>query len=127
MSRWPKRLTYVVLIYTLAFGVMPAASFGEDDTIGDDTDDAEAGARFAPERLFSAPGQRQDDWEPSVAADEHGHVYIATTRFDGPNACRDCPDPAIVFDAPAMAGARGAVRAFCALAPALRGRPTRCS
>lgn len=29
MSRWPKRLTYVVLIYTLAFGVMPAASFGE--------------------------------------------------------------------------------------------------
>jgi hypothetical protein len=99
MGRWPKRLTYVVLICTLAFGVMPAASFGEDDTVGDDdTDDAEAHPRFAPERLFSAPGQHQDDWEPSVAADDQGHVYIATTRFDGPNACRDCPDPAIVFE-----------------------------
>lgn len=99
MGRWPKRLTYMVLICTLAFGVMPAASFGEDDTVGDDdTDDTEAHPRFAPEMLFWAPGQRQDDWEPSVAADEHGHVYIATTRFDGPNACRDCPDPAIVFE-----------------------------
>jgi BNR/Asp-box repeat len=99
MGRWPKHLTWVVLICALAFGVMPAASFGEDDTVGDDdTDDAEAHSRFAPERLFSTPGRRQDDWEPSVAADDHGHVYIATTRFDGPNACQDCPDPAIVFE-----------------------------
>ena len=63
MGRLPKRLTYMILICTLAFGVMPAASFGEDDTVGVDTDDAEAHPRFAPERLFSDPGQRQDDWE----------------------------------------------------------------
>ena len=98
MGRWPKRLPYVVLICALAFGVMPGASFGQDGAVGDLDTKANAGHRFASERLFSAPGQRGDDWEPSVAADGSGHVYIATTRFDGPNACRKCPDPAIVYE-----------------------------
>jgi hypothetical protein len=96
MIRWSKRFTYVVLICALAFGLMPAAGFGQDGTV--DITDTRAGTRFAQERLFSAPGQRQDDWEPSVAADDFGHVYVAATRFDGPKACRDCPDPAIVFE-----------------------------
>jgi hypothetical protein len=98
MDRWPKRVPYVVLICALAFGVMPGASFGQDGAVGDLDPKANAGHRFASERLFSAPAQRGDDWEPSVAADGSGHVYIATTRFDGPNACRKCPDPAIVYE-----------------------------
>jgi len=49
---------------------------------------------FTTERPFSKVGH--DDWEPSVAADSAGHVYMATTRYGGPNACKGCPDPAIV-------------------------------
>jgi hypothetical protein len=96
MLGWSKRFTYVVLICALAFGLMPAASFGRDGTV--DETGARAGLRFAQERLFSAPGQRRDYWEPSVAADDSGHVYVAATRFGGPKACGDCPDPAIVLE-----------------------------
>jgi hypothetical protein len=68
MIRWSKRSIYVVLICAFAFGLMPAAGFGQDGAV--DITDTSAGPRFAQERLFSAPGQRQDDWEPSVAADD---------------------------------------------------------
>ncbi len=88
---------FVVLICALALGLMPAASFGQDGA-EDLEPQAKSSLRFAPERLFSAPGPRQDDWEPSVAADDSGHVYIATTRFNGPNACYDCPDAAIILE-----------------------------
>lgn len=50
---------------------------------------------FSTQQPFSKVGH--DDWEPSVAADTAGHVYMATTRYGGPNACRGCPDPAIVL------------------------------
>lgn len=56
---------------------------------------APARARFASESRFSTVGH--DDWEPAVAADSAGHVYIATTRYGGPKACGRCPDPAIVL------------------------------
>ena len=41
------------LICALAFGLMPAAGFGQDGTV--DITDTRAGPRFAQERLFSAP------------------------------------------------------------------------
>ena len=74
MGRWPKRLTCVVLICALDFGVMPAASFGQDGPVEALDTGVKESLRFAPERLFSAPGPRQDDWEPSVAADDSGYV-----------------------------------------------------
>jgi hypothetical protein len=125
MIRWSKRFTYVVLICALAFGLMPAAGFGQDGTV--DITDTRAGTRFAQERLFSASGQRQDDWEPSVAADDFGHVYVAATRFDGPKACRDCPDPAIVFERSGDGGRTWSGHAFCVVVPVSTGRPTPCS
>lgn len=54
-----------------------------------------AGASFTKERKFSA--KQHDDWEPSIAADDAGHVYWATTRYGGRKACRSCPDPAIRY------------------------------
>ena len=38
-----------------------------------------------------------NDWEPAIAADPVGNwVYQATTRYGGPKACQQCPDPAII-------------------------------
>ena len=33
-----------------------------------------------------------------MAADDSGNVYLAVTRYGGPKACSECPDPAIVFE-----------------------------
>jgi len=41
---------------------------------------------------------RYDDWEPAIAADPHApYVYRLVTRYGGPKACKQCPDPAIVL------------------------------
>ena len=40
----------------------------------------------------------QNDWEPAVATDpSSSRVYELTTRYGGPKACQQCPDPAIIF------------------------------
>lgn len=46
------------------------------------------------ETLLS-PGS--NDWEPAIAADSQGHVYIATTRYDAKRACATCPEHFIAF------------------------------
>jgi len=38
-----------------------------------------------------------NDREPAVAADDEGHVVIATTRYDAPPACAECPRPFIAY------------------------------
>jgi hypothetical protein len=111
------------LICALAFGVMPAASFGQDGPVEALDTGVEASLRFAPERLFSAPGPRQDDWEPSVAADDFGHVYIATTRFNGTDACRGyCPDPAIVIERSSDGGRTWSGPRFLCTCPGVDGQ-----
>jgi len=43
---------------------------------------------WAKELPFS---KTQDDWEPAIAADDAGHVYMLTTRYGAQPACTDCP------------------------------------
>ena len=56
-----------------------------------------------PVRIGFASG---DDWEPSIAADDHGHVYALWTHyvgFEGGNtgeidpSCPECPSPHMVI------------------------------
>ena len=83
---------------------------------------APAWARFAPERLFSAPGPARDDWEPSVAAGSGGHVLRATTRYSGPRACPRCPQPAIVLERSSDGGATWSGPRFLCRCPGVDGQ-----
>ncbi len=47
-----------------------------------------------PLRLFYQAG---DDWEPYVAADGTGNVYVTTTHYGGVAGCSDCPRPVIMM------------------------------
>ncbi|MGH2788266.1 MAG: hypothetical protein ACRDJV_10195 [Actinomycetota bacterium] len=71
---------------------------------------ARAGPGFVPETKFS--NLQLDDWEPSIAADDSGHVYWATTRYGGRKACKGCPDPAIVYRVSSDAGATWSERRY---------------
>jgi hypothetical protein len=64
-----------------------------------------------------------DDWEPAVATSpSSAHVYVAVTRYGGPRACRNCPDPAIVVRASSNGGANfGPARYVCAC-PRVKGQ-----
>jgi hypothetical protein len=49
---------------------------------------------FEPERLWGP----YNDWEPAIAIDPGtGIVYQLTTRYDGPEPCRRCAGPYIIF------------------------------
>lgn len=75
-------------------------------------------ARAAPpgwqsEQLWSTT---QNDWEPAIAVDpSSNYVYQETTRYGGPKACQQCPDPAIIVRASADGGTTwGPDRFICA-------------
>jgi hypothetical protein len=57
-----------------------------------------------------------NDWEPAIAADPVGNwVYQATTRYGGPKACQQCPDPAIIVRSSSDGGVTwGPDRFICA-------------
>jgi len=39
-----------------------------------------------------------NDWEPAIAIDRTtGYVYQLTTRYDGPELCKRCAGPYIIF------------------------------
>jgi hypothetical protein len=80
-----------------------------------------ASADFTRERPFSKR-VAHDDWEPSVAADDLGHVYIATTRYGGGKACKSCPRPAIVFKRSSDGGATWSKRRFLCRCPGVDGQ-----
>ncbi len=65
------------------------------------------------EALWSATA---DDWEPATAAAPNSsYVYQATTRYHGPKACTQCPDPAIIVRASSDGGITwGPDRYICA-------------
>jgi hypothetical protein len=72
-----------------------------------------AAAGWAPEHVWSATA---NDWEPAIAADPGSNwVYQATTRYGGPKACTQCPDPAIIIRASSDGGLTwGPDRYLCA-------------
>ncbi len=55
---------------------------------------AQPAPSFTDERLFS---KTHDDWEPSIAADDVGHVYLVTTRYGIEPLCPTCPSHRIVY------------------------------
>ena len=49
---------------------------------------------FDSERLWGP----YNDWEPAIAIDPiSGNVYQLTTRYDGPEPCKRCAGPYIIF------------------------------
>jgi hypothetical protein len=60
-------------------------------------------AGWQGEQVWSATA---NDWEPAIAVDPSSNwVYEATTRYGGPKACQQCPDPAILVRASSDGGA----------------------
>src|SRR3954470_20544996 len=64
---------------------------------------AAAPAGWQSEQVWNAA---RHDWEPAVATDpSSSRVYELTTRYGGPKACQQCPDPAIIFRSSSDGGA----------------------
>jgi len=58
---------------------------------------------FAPQlRLGFTVG---DQWEPAIAADRFGHVYVLYPQYLGVPACPDCPSPTMVLQVSSDRGA----------------------
>src|SRR5512142_42166 len=99
MSRPSRRLGPVIAAVALAL-LVPALTL------------AVSGPSFgAPSRLFFPGG---DDWEPAIAADARGHVYVLTTHYvgygggtagDPDPSCLTCASPHIVLQVSADGGA----------------------
>jgi hypothetical protein len=54
---------------------------------------AHAAPGFTSEAVWN---QTTDDWEPAIAAAPNSNYVVElTTRFNGPKACTNCPNPAI--------------------------------
>jgi hypothetical protein len=63
---------------------------------------ASAGS-FAPQtRVGFTVG---DQWEPAIAADRFGHVYIVYPQYDGVPGCPACPSPTMVIQMSSDSGA----------------------
>ena len=57
---------------------------------------------FESERLWGP----YNDWEPAIAIDRtNGYVYQLTTRYDGPEPCKRCAGPYIIFRRSVAGGA----------------------
>jgi hypothetical protein len=66
---------------------------------GDSRDEAKArpaaSPGFAPQtRLGFTTG---DQWEPAIAADRFGHVYVLYPQYSGVPGCPDCPSPTMIL------------------------------
>jgi hypothetical protein len=60
-------------------------------------------AGWQSEQVWNAA---RNDWEPAVATDPFSNrAYELTTRYGGPKACQQCPDPAIIFRSSSDGGA----------------------
>ena len=56
--------------------------------------DSQSNNGFEAERLWGP----YNDWEPAIAIDRAtGYVYQLTTRYDGPEPCKRCAGPYIIF------------------------------
>lgn len=58
---------------------------------------------FAPQtRLGFTVG---DQWEPAIAADDFGHVYVLYPQYEGVPGCPTCPSPTMILLVSADSGA----------------------
>ncbi len=58
---------------------------------------------FSPQlRLGYTSG---DQWEPAIAADDHGHVYVLYPQYLGVPGCDDCPSPTMILQVSEDGGA----------------------
>jgi hypothetical protein len=58
---------------------------------------------FAPQvRLGFSSG---DQWEPAIAADRFGHVYVLYPQYLGVPGCPDCPSPTMILQVSGDGGA----------------------
>jgi hypothetical protein len=61
------------------------------------------GRGFSPQvRLGYTTG---DQWEPAIAADRFGHVYVLYPQYLGVPGCPDCPSPTMILQVSADGGA----------------------
>ena len=67
------------------------------------TAQAAGGGSFATPLVMGFPSG--DDWEPAVASDGLGHVYVLSTHFGGVPGCAGCADPTILVQVSADGGA----------------------
>ncbi|HVI09116.1 MAG TPA: sialidase family protein [Candidatus Binatia bacterium] len=56
---------------------------------------APAASGFAPQRRIGYTSG--DQWEPAMAADGHGHLYVLFPQYGSISACRACTAPAIAL------------------------------
>jgi hypothetical protein len=62
-----------------------------------------AGAGFAPQtRLGYTAG---DQWEPAIAADRFGHVYLLYPQYEGVPGCPSCASPTMILQTSSDRGA----------------------
>jgi len=65
---------------------------------------AARGSGFTPQtRLGFTSG---DQWEPAIAADRFGHVYVLYPQYMGVPGCPDCPSPTMILQ---ISSDRGAI------------------
>src|SRR5438132_7677442 len=67
------------------------------------TAQAAGGGSFGTPLVMGFPSG--DDWEPAVASDGLGHVYVLITHFGGVPGCAGCADPTILVQVSADGGA----------------------
>lgn len=63
--------------------------------------DAAGGAWTPQTRLGYTAG---DQWEPAIAADRFGHVYVLYPQYDGVPGCADCYSPTMILQTSADRG-----------------------
>jgi len=67
------------------------------------TAQAVGGGSFSTPLVMGFPSG--DDWEPAVASDGQGHVYVLITHFGGVPNCGGCADPSILVQVSGDGGA----------------------
>ena len=81
----------------------------EPVTIQTTPTDSQSNNGFEAERLWGP----YNDWEPAIAIDRAtGYVYQLTTRYDGPEPCKRCAGPYIIFRRSGDGGATWEVDQF---------------
>jgi len=52
---------------------------------------------FTPQTRLGFQGEVDNEWEPSIAADHFGHVYMLYAQYSGVPGCPDCSNPTQVL------------------------------
>jgi len=58
---------------------------------------AAAPTGFTPQTRLGYGQHPEDEWEPAIAADRFGHVYVIFPQYDGVPGCPDCYSPTMIL------------------------------